>query len=172
MLIHQERLLTRLSPDVCQVRLQGRVRSWRNVRSWAARRSERPVTGTISRDGFSIAKYGGLPAYALKPRASGSFHQTPTGTQIDVRVTRRMLPLLVLCAVAWGGALGLLLTIYRPMAQVMLSHQTPFLLAWTLVTSVVPLVVGLLYCLYRGYREQRFLLDFLRTTLETITPIG
>jgi hypothetical protein len=130
------------------------------------------VTGIVSRDGFSIAKYGGLPAYALKPRATGTFHQMRAGSQVDVRVTRRVLPLLSLCAVAWGGALGLLLTIYRPMAQLMVSHQTPLLVVWTLVTSAVPVAIGLLYCLYRGHREQRFLLEFLRATLEAVTPEG
>jgi len=169
MSIVHEQLLTRLSPDACQARLQGRVRSWRAVRSWAARRAERPVTGTVSRDGFCIAKYGGLPAYALKPRASGSFHRMPAGTQISVRVTRRAMPLLLLGAVAWGGALALSLTVYWPMVQLMVSHESPLLMALSLATTVVPLVVGLLYCLYRGRREQQFLLDFLRTALEAET---
>lgn len=159
-------MLTLLSPEACQVRLQSRMRSWLAPRSWVARRRARPVTGKASPAGFSIAKYGGLPAFALRPRAIGSFQQTTQGTLISMHTPMRVLPLVFLCALAWGGTLALLMTGYGYIVREMYSYEPSLPITYTLVAGFAPLALLCLLVLYRSRQERRFLLNFLRVTLD------
>lgn len=159
-------MLTRLSPEACQVRLQLRIRSWLAPRSWVARRRERPVTGKVSLTGFSIAKYGGLPAYAFKPKAIGSFQRTTQGTLVRVRTPMRVLPLALLCAFSWGGALALLMTGYGYMVREVYTHTPPLFMACLLAANIVLPTLVWLFWLHSSRQERRFLLDFLHVTLE------
>lgn len=164
---------TQLSPEACQVRLQARIRSWLAPRSWVARRRERPVTGKVSPAGFSIAWYGGLPVFALKPRAIGSFQRTTWGTLMSVHTPMRILPVMLLYALAWGGTLALLMTGYGYMVREIYSHEPSLPMTYTLVAGIAPTALLCLFVLYRIRQERRFLLDFLQVTLEAesgLTP--
>jgi hypothetical protein len=161
-------ILTPLSPEDCRARLQRRIRSWSAPRTWVARRRERPVTGKVSLAGFSIAKYGGLPAYAFKPRAVGSFQPTGQGTLVAVRTPRRVRPFILLGVLSWGLTLALCLTTgYGYLVWESYTHMPPEVLAYQLASGTIVPALVCLFWLHRGRKERQLLLDFLRVTLSS-----
>lgn len=169
-------LNTKLSPQACQERLEVRTRSWFGPHTWAARRTDRPMTGRVSSDGFSLCRYGGLPAYAFKPRAIGTFHQAADGTRVDLRLPTRLLPMVLLCTGSWGGYFALMLAGYRyiihPVVHAVMTREPLLFLLYSVVGPLVSIALWSYISLRRARQERAFLFDFLRATLEAEAKYG
>ncbi len=176
---------TALSPQACHDRLKMSTRMRSDPRTWIARRSRRPLTGTISPRGFSIRVYsrnvslvkpkarGTLNAIQIAPSAVGPGYDgwgglTRQVTEVRVSVAASFHLLLAITVVGVCSAISAMIVEGRVSRQLGTTDAHPNAVAVIVTIGILCAFVGLV-CLVqarRAFAERRFLLQFLRTALE------
>ena len=158
-------LVTTLSADECQARLQEQLVTWSFPRNLFLPPVPGPIQGSVTTEGFAITKYTPLMRNTMRPQAWGQFVRESNGTRIALRIGSR--PGRAVLMLAWL-CLALFLATISVLAALSGRQEPSGAESAVLLPLLLPIGGVFIFVIGRvlAQGEDVFLLAFLRETLE------